>query len=419
MARPKYQLFPPLTPEEYDALKADIATRGVQVPVDVDEHGEILDGHHRDQVCEELGIKNYPKRILSGLTEEQKRHHVLAVNLNRRHLSTKQKRELVAQELRRSPKTSNNWLAKLTGVTDKTVAAIRRELVSRSEIPNVSRFQGEDGKEYRVRSITVQNSREAERARRALAALGDDAPVKALNLLRAEELARRKRIKTNGEVEQKPISVKGIELHNCDFRDLDLKTKSVRLVLADPPYTKEWLPLWEDLGEFAARVLAPGGLLVAYTGVVYLPQVMSALSKHLRYIWTCSYTWIHPGNQRKERQVYKLHQIAQGWKPILIFANGKYKPEGRLKDVLFSEGPAKDHHAWEQQLDAPNYFIKALTKPGQLVCDPCGGSFGTAISAYRLGRKFIGCDIEPTCVSIGHERLKRILDSKVQLRATR
>ena len=42
-----YQLLPPLTYDEYQALKADIATRGVQVPIERDEAGNVLDGHHR------------------------------------------------------------------------------------------------------------------------------------------------------------------------------------------------------------------------------------------------------------------------------------------------------------------------------------------------------------------------------------
>jgi hypothetical protein len=37
-----YQLLPDLSPEEFEALKADIAQRGVQIPVDRDEHGHLL-----------------------------------------------------------------------------------------------------------------------------------------------------------------------------------------------------------------------------------------------------------------------------------------------------------------------------------------------------------------------------------------
>lgn len=64
------QLLPELSQDEYEALKADIARRGVQVPVEYDEEGNILDGHHRVQACQELGIKDWPSIVRSGMTVE-------------------------------------------------------------------------------------------------------------------------------------------------------------------------------------------------------------------------------------------------------------------------------------------------------------------------------------------------------------
>jgi hypothetical protein len=42
--REKYQVMPALPAEDYEALKADIAARGVMVAIEVDEYGNILDG---------------------------------------------------------------------------------------------------------------------------------------------------------------------------------------------------------------------------------------------------------------------------------------------------------------------------------------------------------------------------------------
>src|SRR5690606_21604024 len=95
--RQPYQLLPSLSPDEYEALKADIAARGVQVPVEYDEHGKILDGHHRVRACLELGIKDWPSIIRGGMAEEEKIEHVLVLNLHRRHLTREQRRELVAR----------------------------------------------------------------------------------------------------------------------------------------------------------------------------------------------------------------------------------------------------------------------------------------------------------------------------------
>jgi ParB-like chromosome segregation protein Spo0J len=80
-----FQVMPPLSADEYEALKADIKAHGVRVPVDVDENDRILDGHHRVRVCDELGI-DYPTRRVTGLSEDAKRDHAFIVNMCRRHL---------------------------------------------------------------------------------------------------------------------------------------------------------------------------------------------------------------------------------------------------------------------------------------------------------------------------------------------
>jgi ParB-like chromosome segregation protein Spo0J len=43
--------MPDLTPEEYENLKTDIQVNGVQIPVEVDEEDNILDGYHRAKIC--------------------------------------------------------------------------------------------------------------------------------------------------------------------------------------------------------------------------------------------------------------------------------------------------------------------------------------------------------------------------------
>lgn len=61
-ARP-YQVMPPPSRLEYEALKADIAKHGVKEPVDIDEEGNVLDGHTRVQICGELD-KPYDTRVV-------------------------------------------------------------------------------------------------------------------------------------------------------------------------------------------------------------------------------------------------------------------------------------------------------------------------------------------------------------------
>lgn len=96
----KYQVCRPLTPIEYAALKADIAASGVLVPVEQDEAGEILDGHHRMQAWRELcaegfNLPDVPVIVRSGMAEEEKRNHARRLNALRRQLSDEERRQIM------------------------------------------------------------------------------------------------------------------------------------------------------------------------------------------------------------------------------------------------------------------------------------------------------------------------------------
>lgn len=86
----QYQLLPALAADDFERLKSDIAERGVLVPIEVDESGNVLDGHHRKRIADELGI-DCPTVTRIGMAEHEKRLHAVALNLARRHLTDAQK----------------------------------------------------------------------------------------------------------------------------------------------------------------------------------------------------------------------------------------------------------------------------------------------------------------------------------------
>ena len=174
--RPPYQVFPDLPPEEFESLKRDIAERGVQVAIEITPEGEILDGHQRLRACRELGIRNYPRRIVSGLDDQGKRHHAIKANCLRRQLTRQQRRDLIAGELRRNPRQSNRLLAELVGVDKNTVQSVRDQLVAGGEIHHVGARDGKDGKIYRPSSMFAATPAAARMAQNLLSELGDDVP---------------------------------------------------------------------------------------------------------------------------------------------------------------------------------------------------------------------------------------------------
>lgn len=143
----KYQLLPPLTEVEFADLKADIKARGVLVPVEYDDDGEVLDGHHRVRACAELGVTDWPRVVRTGFSEDAKRLHARQLNLARRHLDRAQKRALIAAQLKDTPEKSNRQIAEGLKVDHKTVQAVRSERQSIGEIPQCPR-ETRNGRAY-------------------------------------------------------------------------------------------------------------------------------------------------------------------------------------------------------------------------------------------------------------------------------
>jgi hypothetical protein len=150
----RYQVMPPLSDAEYDALKSDIAERGVLVPVEYDEEGSLLDGHHRVRACRELGIRDFPCVVRYLPDESERRAHARRLNFARRQLSRAQRRELIADEIAVDPARSDREIARLMGCDHKTVGSVRRELAG--EVPHPDTFTEVDLATFMIAATTAR-----------------------------------------------------------------------------------------------------------------------------------------------------------------------------------------------------------------------------------------------------------------------
>jgi len=394
----QYQLLPDLTDEEFAALKADIAARGVMVPVELDETGAVLDGHHRVRACAELGITEYPRIIRPGMTEDEKRKHVLALNLDRRHLNQQQKRELVAKLLVATPDVSNRQIAEAAKVSHPTVAAVRDELEATGKIYQSDRTTGADGKDRPAKrpSVVVDTPKQAARALELLD--GGAEPAKPMATVADLSQAARRQAAAEREEEVKANAgqftpTELLQLHHGDFQTVtaDMPPESVDLIFTDPPYGREWLSLWDDLGLAAARLLKHDGLLVAFTGKLHFPYCMDALAANLTYHWLCSV-----GYEGAGRTVFGVRFWGQ-WRPLLVFRKGEVRKHRYAFDFQHqpvSAAADQSLHPWAQSDFAASYYIGALSEPGDTVLDPMCGTGTFVRTAAALGRRGIGIEAD-------------------------
>lgn len=375
------ELLPPLSADEYEALKADIAERGCLVPVEIDEDGNVLDGAHRQRACAEVGIEP-PTITRRGLSDAEKRAHAIALNLQRRQLSREQRRSFHV-ELRNLGKSLRE-IAAASGVDPATV--MRDTAGVESATP--ARTTGRDGKSYPARQpkpAPVLDFPGAQTARQAK---------------RQEGRAGRQEAKAAKRAASIPTS--NWTLIHSAICDLTLD-EPADAIITDPPYPREYLPAWAELAAFAARSLKPGGSLLAMSGQSYLPEIYATLAAQdgLTYRWTLAY--LTPGGQAV--QLWD-RQVNTFWKPILWFVADGHEGEW-VGDVVRSDVNDNDKffHRWGQSESGMADLIDRTTKPGDLICDPFLGGGTTGYVAAGMGRRFIGADIDPDCVEQSERRL--------------
>lgn len=387
---PYADLLPPLKTSERDALAADIKANGVLHPVVIDEDDNILDGHHRYALD-----RNAPTVTVEGLSDDEKRAYTIRANMARRNLSPEQTKDVskkqreIAKRLREAdPKRwTQAAVGALLGVGRSTVESWftnDRSVKGKSPPPDARVKLTTPAKEEVVRRVLA-----GEEQKQVAADFGVSEATVSKVKKKAEEIHSRDDDKARKTAKLKASK---FDVRRGDFRQVLADLDGVSLVLTDPPYPKEFLPLWEDLGKWAAGALADDGLLVAYSGQMYLPEVLQLLGKHLDF-WWCGAV-VHKGSGNLTPLGHPVRKVVNKWKPLVMFMKrGGAGFQRSFNDLIDGAGKQKSEHNWQQHEAEAAMLVEAFTKPGELVVDPFAGSGGFCRAAHDLGRIAIGSEI--------------------------
>ena len=213
---------------------------------------------------------------------------------------------------------------------------------------------------------------------------------------------------------------------------------SVDMVLADPPYGTtqcKWdsiidLPLmWEQL----KRVIKPNGAIVMTASQPFTTTLIASNIKQFKYNWVWEKSRF--ANQMlAKKQPLKIHE------DVIVFCNGvaPYYPQGLVECNKVTKQGAKvtdnigggvratsykqTHtnyprtiqkfksasntvHSTQKPVALMEYLIKTYTNEGEVVLDFAMGSGTTGVACKKLGRSFIGMELDEGYFDIASKRV--------------
>lgn len=169
---------------------------------------------------------------------------------------------------------------------------------------------------------------------------------------------------------------------------------SVDLIFTDPVYERIEDYAW--LAETAARVLRPDRACLVWCGNVKQFDVQPVMKQWLRFVLPLSYT--------KIARTYAAHRYrAFLWStPLLWFQKGEFVHDWlidtvidvlRGNSIVTALAPPSDTYKWHKNPEAYISWLKAFTKPGDVVYDPFTGSGSLPVECKRMERHFIASEL--------------------------
>ena len=260
------RLIPPLSADEFNQLEQNILQEGIRDAL-VTWNGILIDGHNRYSIAKRHNLP-YKTVEMQFASRADVIRWIILNQFGRRNLSAYDRsilalrlKPVIAEKAKErqsqggrgevvqksAQAKTRDELAKVAGVSHDTIAKV--EKIEAKATPKV-KADVQSGKisiNQAYQTIRRTEAKE-EKAQRKQYVLADEMPQDACNVFTADV--------TDGLPQ--------------------IADESVDFVITDPPYSKEFIPLYYDLAIVAGRTLKDGGSLLVMCGQSYLPETIGA-----------------------------------------------------------------------------------------------------------------------------------------------
>ncbi len=190
-----------------------------------------------------------------------------------------------------------------------------------------------------------------------------------------------------------------------DCREVLPTLGKVDAVVTDPPYGTE-VTDWDiavDHETFGAIVDAAKGYSAFFYSNTRLVDVLTAIKATGRDAWVC--VW------HKLNAVGFERRFAPQWVPVVIAYRGGGLPFWGQDFCTCPIVPQQIDHPTPKQLGVTEWVVRRASSECDTILDPFMGSGTTGVAAVKLGRRFIGIEIEERYFNIACRRIQAALDA--------
>jgi len=199
---------------------------------------------------------------------------------------------------------------------------------------------------------------------------------------------------------RKEVLAEGIELYLGDCREIVPLLGTVDAVVTDPPYgtnVTEWdKPI--DFITVSALLKASKGYSTFFYSNTRLAHILNLVREHGHDAWVA--VWHKSNAMGFERR------FAPQWVPIVIAYKGN--PPFWGKDLFACPIRIQKNidHPTPKQPAITEWLVERTAKIGETVLDAFMGSGTTGIAAAKLGRKFIGIEVDQKYFDLACRRIE-------------
>jgi site-specific DNA-methyltransferase (adenine-specific) len=196
-----------------------------------------------------------------------------------------------------------------------------------------------------------------------------------------------------------------------------LSSESVDFILTDPPYLVSYRPrdgrsVSNDSNDtwlkpaFAQmyRVLAADGFCLTFYGWPHADKFMQAFrTAGFRPVGHFAFP---------KPYVSSVGHVRCQHESAYLLAKGNPRTAKPLSDVMhWDENTGNKLHPTQKPTAILRPFIESYCKEGGTVLDPFAGSGSTLVAAKRLGRSYIGIEVDEKCHAIATQRLAQFREA--------